>query len=148
MNAFRMMPMTLLCGLMVWIGSSSSVLAQVYRGAAFSANDLTRVQLSIKNKLRGYEKAGFAYCVCKKDRSKIVYVYAFSGAAQNSLSEACQETAADCGGCFKTPLVTWLRSVAYKSAQEDDRRRRQFMQLFGSDGDMGGPPKKVLPNTN
>jgi hypothetical protein len=148
MNAFRMMTMTLLCGLVVWIGSSSSVLAQVYRGVAFSADDFKRVQLSIKNKLRGYEKAGFAYCVCKNDRSKIVYVYAFSGSAQNSLAASCQKAAADCGGCFKTPLFTWLRSSAYKAAQEDDQRRRQFLQLFGGEGDMGGAPRKVLPAPN
>lgn len=147
MNASRIMTVTLVCGLVVWVGSSSSVLAQVYRGVAFSAKDFTRVQLSIKNKLRGTEKVGFAYCICKNERSKIVYVYAFSGSAQSSLTASCQEAAADCGGCFKTPLFTWLRSSAYKAAQEDDRHR-QFMDLFSGEGHMGEPPKKVLPAPN
>ena len=126
-------------------GGGLSPTAQVYRGAAMTTDAFNRVQVNIKDKLRGYEKAGFAYCVCKKNRSKIVYVYTFSGLAQKRLAATCQEAATQCGGCFKQPLVASLRSTAYYAAQEDDRRRREFMQLFGGDGDMGGPSRKVLP---
>ena len=146
MNISRMMSVMLLCGVFFWTGSCPSVFAQVYRGAASSADAFNRVQINIKKQLQGYEKAGFAYCVCKKDRSKIAYVYTFSGIAQKSLAATCQEAATQCGGCFKPPLVTSLRSTAYQAAQEDDRRRRQSLQLFGGEDDMGGPSRKVLPD--
>jgi hypothetical protein len=146
MNVMRMISIVIFIGLVVWMGLGSTSLAQVYRGTAFSAEDLTRAQLSVQNRLRGLERAGFAYCVCKKDRSKIIYVYALSGEAQKSLAASCEDAAANCGGCFKPPLVSMLRSSAYNAAQ-DDARRRRFFTLFGSEGDMGKAPKKVLPET-
>ena len=112
MNRIRMISVVLFSGLVVWIGSGSTSFAQVYRGTAFSAGDLTRAQLSVQNRLRGLERAGFAYCVCNKERSKIIYVYALSGNVQKSLAASCEEAAASCGGCFKPPLVSLLKSAA------------------------------------
>jgi hypothetical protein len=132
--------------LLIW-GAWSSAIAQVYRGSATSVEEFSRAQDKASKRLKGTETAEFAYCVCKKDRGKIVYVYAYSADARKNLGVSCKNMAKDdkCGGCYARPAVDLLRSAEYKAAMSGANRRKRFFSIFGRDGGDQSTGRTILP---
>jgi hypothetical protein len=80
----------------------------VATGSVTSSADFLRAKDGFMRQLVQGQEGSFAYCVCTRDRGRIVYAHAVGADSGKATSDAVRKAASGCGGCYKNPVVRRL----------------------------------------
>ena len=79
--------------------------AEIATGFVTSSADFLRAKDGFMRQLAEGQEGNFAFCVCPRDRGRIVYAHAVGADSGKATSDAVRKAAGGCGGCYKDPVV-------------------------------------------